>query len=189
MKENFDLSLEKVLQYEGGFSNHPKDRGGPTNQGITLSTMRDFYSEYDYGDLDGDGDIDIDDVLLLDTPEEAAPIYKKYYWDKMMLDDCPAGIDFLLFDFGVNSGPRNAVKILQKALNRQGAMVDIDGVLGMVTFGAVAMADMEQLIPDMLKERDIFYRKIVASNPEQEVFLKGWMNRLADVRLSVQEFV
>lgn len=189
MKENFDKALEKVLRYEGGFSNHLKDSGGATNQGITLATLKDFYVEYDYGDLDGDGDVDVNDILLLDTPEEVAPIYKKYYWDKMKLDHMLSGVDFLLFDFGVNSGPRNAIKILQKALNRQGTKLAIDGSLGPVTYEKAIEAHQEQLILDMLIERNIFYRKIVAQRLDQSVFFRGWMNRLANVTKDVKEFL
>ncbi len=189
MQENFDLSLIKILKYEGGFSNHPNDKGGPTNEGITLATLKEFYKEYDYGDLDGDQDIDIDDILLLDTPEEAAPIYKKYYWDKMHLDSFPAGVDFLMFDFGVNSGPKNAIRILQRALNRQNSKLEVDGSLGPNTFNCVDISGHELLIGDMLKERDIFYRKIVSNDQSQSIFLKGWLNRLAKVKQEVNKFV
>ncbi len=190
MVENFELALEKVLKYEGGFSNHKADRGGATNLGITLATLCDFDAQYDYGDLDGDGDVDIDDIRLLDTPEEAAPIYKAYYWDKMKLDDFPAGVDFLMFDFGVNSGPKNATRILQRAINRYAKNgIEVDGALGPNTLQRVYGLDSGLLVEAMLKERDIFYRKLVAQNPSQEVFLRGWMNRLSSASQEVQEFM
>lgn len=196
MKENFELALEKVLRHEGGFSNHPLDKGGPTNLGITLATLQEFFADYDYGDLDGDGDVDIQDVILLDTLEEAAPIYKRYYWDRMKLDTFPAGIDYLMFDFGVNSGPKNAAKILQRALNKQGARLDVDGVLGKGTLSYVygdsvgmTQEEVQQLIANMLQERGGFYVRLVTANPSQKVFLKGWLNRLTRVADEVQEFV
>ena len=191
MKENFEKSLEKILKYEGGFSNHPLDKGGATNQGITLATLQEFFADYDYGDLDGDGDVDVDDVMLLDTPEEAAPIYKKYYWDRMKLDTILSGVDFLMFDFGVNSGPKNAVKILQRALNREGFNLTVDGVLGSATVGYVQGRDnyeTQGLIDNMLLERRNFYNRLVAINPSQSVFLKGWLNRLKRVSEEVKEF-
>lgn len=189
MKKNFDAALEEVLRYEGGFTNHPLDKGGPTNLGITLGNLKDFHDEYDYGDLDGDGDIDIQDIILMDTKEEAAPIYKKYYWDRMSLDSYPARIDFLMFDFGVNSGPRNAGKILQRALNRQAdEVLLVDGAVGPKTLMYLDLANLDTLIADMLMERDRFYRQIVENNPSQAAFLKGWLNRLSNVAGEVREF-
>jgi len=189
LKENFLKSLALILKYEGGFSSHPFDPGRATNQGITLRTLQKFNEQYDYGDFDHDDDVDIDDILLLDTPEKAAPIYKKYFWDAMKLDDFPNRIDFILFDFGVNSGPTNAFKILQRALNKLGQSVGaIDGIVGRKTREALIKADKGLLIKQLLNERDIFYRKIVAVNPDQEVFLKGWLNRIANLAVDVRSF-
>jgi lysozyme family protein len=189
MKENFDISLLNVLKYEGKFVNNPLDKGGPTNLGITLSTLKSFFEDYDYGDLDGDGDVDIDDIKQLDTQEETSPVYKKYYWDRLKLDYIPSGIDFLLFDFGVNSGPKNAVKILQKSLNNQGCNLEVDGVLGNNTISNISLADKNLLIKDMLDERKFFYLGIVENNPKQGVFLKGWLNRLKQISIDVLEVV
>jgi len=189
MKENFPACLKLILSSEGGFVDHALDRGGATNQGITLATLRQYRKDYDYGDLDGDGDVDVDDVFLLETPEEAAPIYKRLFWDRMRLDELPGGVDYLLFDFGVNSGPKNAARILQKALSRMGYNLDLDGILGSKTIEAAKNADPDQLIRNMLLERDIFYRKIVACDISQDIFFKGWMNRLARVTTEVRHFI
>ena len=189
MKENFEKSLGFILKYEGGFSNQEFDKGSATNMGITLKTLQNFDKQFDYGDFDHDGDVDIDDIRLLDTPEEAAPIYKKYFWDAMKLDDYPSRIDFILFDFGVNSGPKNAVKLLQRALNKlQGYSLMIDGIAGPKTKEIVKKVDVGLLIRGLLNERDIFYRKIVAVNPSQEIFLKGWLNRVSQLAVDVRTF-
>ena len=189
MRKNFDKSLLNILEYEGKFSNRKADKGGPTNLGITLRTLQNFEKLYDYGDFDGDGDVDIDDIIALDTPEEAAPIYKKFFWDAMKLDDFPKGVDFLMFDFGVNSGPGNARKILQRALNRFGANLYVDGIVGGKTKAMISKVETEPLIKALLLERDIFYRKIVAVDETQIVNLKGWLNRLARLTIDVRQFM
>jgi len=188
MEENFKNSLSKILRYEGGFSNHPLDKGGPTNLGITLSTLKTFYHEYGYGDFNEDGDVNIDDIELLDS-EKVEPIYKKYYWDKLNLDNFPGGVDFLMFDFSVNSGPKNAAKILQRAINRQDLNLVVDGLLGPNTMSTINQIDKNQLIANMIQERELFYRKLVSINPSQNIFLKGWLNRLNNVSEEVGEFV
>jgi len=191
MKENFDISLPKTLIFEGGFSNHPADRGGPTNLGITLKTLCDFDAQYDGLDLDEDGDVDIDDLRMLDI-ESAAVIYKKYYWDKMRCDELPSGVDFLTFDFAVNSGQRNSTRILQKAINRlskKDIVVGVDGILGNNTLQWANNVNPSLLVDAMLKERAIFYDKLIAQNPSQSVFRKGWFNRLESTSQEVQEFM
>ena len=189
MKENFDKSLGFVLADEGKFSDIPADRGGPTNQGITLKTLVNYHAHFDYGDMDNDGDVDINDIRLLDEPEETAPIYKKWFWDVVRGDSLPAGIDYLTFDGAVNHGPKNAGIFLQRALNRWGLNLKIDGSIGPVTIKAVIGHGGSELVRDILRERDIFYRKIVSCDPSQEKFFKGWMNRLSRVAVNARTFV
>jgi lysozyme family protein len=187
MKENFDKSLRFVLASEGKFSNIPADRGGPTNQGITLGILIHYHAHFDYGDMDNDGDVDINDIRLLDEPEEAAPIYRRWFWDAVSGDKLPAGVDYITFDGAVNHGPKNAGIFLQRAINRWGLNLKIDGSIGPVTIKAV-VGHNGRLVTDILRERDIFYRKIVVYDPSQEIFLKGWLNRLAKIAVNVREF-
>lgn len=188
MIENFDRSLLFVLADEGKFSDIPGDRGGATNLGITLRTLIDYHSHFDYGDFDHDGDIDVDDIRLLDTPEEAAPIYRKWFWDAVKGDELPSGVDYAVFDSAVNHGPRNAGRFLQRAANRQRGSLTTDGVIGPETLRGVDRCESRGLICDILRERDIFYRKIVAQDPSQGQFLRGWLNRLAKVDSAARSF-
>ena len=55
----FSKAITVILKHEGGFSNHSSDPGGATNYGISLRWLK---SEGLYGDLDDDGDVDIDDI-------------------------------------------------------------------------------------------------------------------------------
>lgn len=189
MKENFIPSLRFVLdpRIEGKFSNNPLDRGGPTNQGVTLRTLKDYHAKYGYGDFDNDGDIDTADIILCDEPDEVAPIYKRLFWDKVSGDDLPTALDYIIFDSAVNHGSYNAGKLLQRALNRGFAGLLVDGWIGPKTLEAVPSLDTDSLIADVLRERDVFYRKIVACDPKQEVFFKGWMNRLSQVAVNANQ--
>ena len=189
MKENFEKSLLFVLKDEGKFSDVKNDRGGPTNQGVTLKTLQQYYKETGWGDLDQDGDVDIDDIRLLDEPKEAAPIYKKYFWEKVKGDSLPSGVDYIVFDSAVNHGPKNAGVFLQRASNQQGGSLVTDGVIGPQTLSIVQKENLSQLILDLVKERDSFYRKIVANDSKQQKFFNGWMNRLTHVLVNARGFV
>jgi lysozyme family protein len=188
--ENFDKSLELTLDksIEGGFSNRLADRGGPTNEGITLLTLRHFFKDFDYGDFDGDGDIDINDILLLDTPDKASPVYRVWFWEPSKCDDLPSGVDYIVFDSAVNHGPKNAGIFLQRAINWQELNIKVDGCIGPATVHAANLCRRQSLVSRLLSERDIFYRKIIASDPAQEANFRGWMNRLAKVAANVKQF-
>lgn len=169
MKENFPKALKFILQSEGGYVNHPSDKGGETNMGIAKK----FYPDEDIKNL---------------TVERAGEIYKHDYWDKVKGDWLPSGIDYVVFDSAVNHGAGNAGKFLQKAINRINGQISVDGIIGTGTLGkAIKLGDC--LIPEIIRERDIFYRKIIANDPSQEVFFKGWMNRLSKVIVNSNEFV
>lgn len=191
MKENFEKSLLLTVskEIEGGFTNDPLDKGGPTNLGITMQTLSEYYEKYGYGDFDGDGDIDITDVKLLDTPEEAAPIYKTIFWDRIRGDELPAGVDYFMFDSSVNHGPCNAGKFLQRAINKLKGNLVVDGSIGNLTLKSVMVRNPEVLLIELARERETFYFKIVAKYPAQERFIKGWMNRLHKVVDNARQFL
>ena len=169
MKISFEKSLKLVLASEGGYSCDPADPGGETNFGISKRAHPD------------------EDIKGM-TLERAGEIYRKNYWDAVRGDDLPAGVDYAVFDAAVNHGPRTAGILLQRAANRQGEKLQVDGMVGWLTLLAVGRCDPGWLLVDILRERDIFYRKIIARDPTQERFGRGWMNRLAAVRENLEGF-
>lgn len=100
MNNNKEVSIKYTLQYEGGYTNHPSDPGGPTNWGITIFDARAHWKK----------DATAQDVK--DMPLSVAiDIYRQKYWDRMGCDDDPSGVDFVTFDYGVNSGVGRAVPV------------------------------------------------------------------------------
>ena len=67
-----ELLVPKILKWEGGYVNDPLDKGGATNMGVTLETWRNVGH-----DKDGDGDIDAEDIKLLNV-EDATMVMKKF---------------------------------------------------------------------------------------------------------------
>lgn len=110
---------------------------------------------------------------------ESAEVYEIYsaeYWDRIKGNGLPALIAIAAFDFAVNSGVSKAAKKLQICVN-----VIADGIIGPATLRAVAARDERELLVDYLDAREVFFRRL-ADQPGQHVFLKGWLNRLNDLR-------
>lgn len=86
------------------------------------------------------------------------------------------------YDTAVNTGIPRAIKILQQAANEVNSSsysISVDGQMGPKTRAAVCRAGDDALLKAYTKKQEAFYRSIVARNPTQEKFLKGWLRRAA----------
>ncbi|WP_363320151.1 glycosyl hydrolase 108 family protein [Thiothrix sp.] len=105
MNTNFQRSLAKVLKYEGGWSNDPRDPGGATYQGVTQRVYDTYRRAHSLGART---------VHAMETAERDA-IYRTGYWNSIAADMLPSGLDLAAFDASVNSGPGTAVRWLKGA--------------------------------------------------------------------------
>lgn len=173
MARSVDSMILDIIRREGGFVDHPADRGGPTNFGITHKTLARYL----------DREVTRDDIRKL-SRTLAAEIYRRAYYLEPRIDALPPGIRAFLFDSAVNHGPRRAIKFLQTVLNASGfGPLDVDGLSGPKTRRQAKMAADRMgpwLLLALAEERRMFYRLIVERDPSQRVFLKGWMNRVAE---------
>lgn len=169
MKSNFDEALKAVLHHEGGYVNHPSDPGGMTNLGCTKRVWEEWCGH----------EVDEKAMRAL-TPADVAPLYKSKYWDKIKGDELPAGVDYVVFDAAINSGPGRAAKWLQSCVG-----VDPDGGIGPKTLAAVAAVDAKTLIDDYAKRRLSFLTDL----PTWPTFGKGWGRRVEEVRKAGLEMV
>ena len=162
MKENYPQALKQVLKYEGGYVDHPKDPGGPTNKGVTQAV---------YDNWRKSQNLSIQSVRAI-ADSEVAAIYKNLYWDRISGDLLPSGVDFAVFDFAVNSGVSRAAKTLQSVVG-----VTQDGVIGPATIQAtntyVAMT--------VTNKRLAFMQSLSIWS----TFGKGWSARIADVKAQI----
>jgi lysozyme family protein len=172
----FDLAADYVLQNEGVLSDHPADKGGLTKYGIILPVLREMGAEF--GDKDGDGDIDGADIRAL-TVADAKAILKQRWWDKYGYGLLSApGIAAKVMDAAFNMGPRQGHIILQRAVNavHPGAVTE-DGILGPLTIKAANECWPAALRAALRSEMAAVYRMILQKDPTQEAFRKGWLAR------------
>lgn len=180
----FRRAYEISLGHEGGFVDHPADRGGPTNKGVTLKTWRAFLRAKDVGLREAaDDELDARFPIKNLTDDQVAEVYFQGYWQPAKCGKLPnEAIAALTFDAAINHGPRRAMRMLQAAAWLPAKQCD--GVWGPTTAAAVAKAGEDPIgfADDFLLARERFYRWLVEDDPSQGVFLRGWMNRLAGQR-------
>ena len=123
----------EIVAREGGYVNDPDDPGGATKHGVTIHTMRRLGL-----DLDGDGDVDAQDVQRI-TRTQAEHIFIDHYFIRPRINQLPAILQATVFDMYVNAGA-HAVKILQRLLNDMRVEVAVDGVIGPQTIAAAQRA-------------------------------------------------
>ena len=170
MDSNFDKSLIKVLEHEGGYVYHPEDPGGETNLGVTKKVYDNWIAENDLVVKDMQ-DITVNDVM---------PIYKKNYWLKAKCDQLPIGIDYIIFDMSVNHGVSRAAKFLQGVVG-----AEQDGVIGSKTLAMVDKMEQADIVEALCLEREDFYRNLKTFN----TFGNGWLNRNSGVKATSLEMI
>lgn len=168
---SFNSFIDKTLRNEGGYTT---DQGGPTNLGITWRDNEDVLKSMGY---------DSEDALKDLTSADAKRLYNEVYYKKPGFDRLPDDLQYLAFDFGVNSGPKESVKQLQRVIGAKA-----DGVLGKETLAKVASynGSMRDLQEAYLGAREDFYKSLAKSNPKKHgKSLKGWLNRIKSIRKDI----
>lgn len=162
-----------ILKWEGGYVNHPNDKGGPTNMGVTIEIWR----KVGY-DKNGDGDIDVDDLKLLTKDDVVNRVLKPHYWNRWKADQIKnQSIANILVDWVWASGAWG-IKYPQRILG-----VTDDGVVGPKTLEAINnYPDQSELFKKLWIRRKQHFEDIVAAKPSQKEFIKGWLNRLNDFK-------
>lgn len=160
---SYEPSLARLLTHEGGYTNHPDDPGGPTNFGITIADYRRYAK----------ADATAADVRAMSVGEAKA-IYRKRYWDAQRCDDLPAGVDYAVFDYGVNSGIGRSGKVLRRVLH----VPDDSGAVTDDVLAAAQAADARALVTAICDERLRFLQSLKT----WPVFGKGWERRVDEVK-------
>ncbi|MBI2713667.1 MAG: glycoside hydrolase family 108 protein [Rhizobiales bacterium] len=162
---SYDAALARLLVHEGGYTNHPSDPGGPTNFGITIYDYRKYVKP----------NATAADVRAMKL-EDAKNIYRAKYWDAQRCNELPAGVDYAVFDYGVNSGIGRSGKVLRRVLK----LPDNTSVVTDAVIAAARAVDAQALIVAICDERLRFLKSLSTWG----VFGQGWGRRVAEVRVA-----
>lgn len=147
---NFEVSINRLLSSEGGYTSGQGDAGGETQWGISKRS----YPNLNIKEL---------------TREQACALYKRDFWDRLHLDDQPMGVAYQLLDFAVNSGSGTATRALQRAVG----CAD-DGVVGEHTLASIKATEPHDLLMRYLAQRLRFMRACKG----WPLFNGGWVERI-----------
>ncbi len=163
--ESFEKALDHVLEFEGGFSDHHADPGGPTFRGVTIGLLASHLgtriSNWRRARL-------VNGIKGLKS-RQVRMIYWQHFWKTTSAAQLPPGVALMVFDAAVQHGPRRAIRMLQRAVG-----VDDDGEIGPITRAAVARTSAREVVRSIGQARRAFYRSL----KHFEHFGRGWMRRL-----------
>ena len=162
----FDYCLDKVLAFEGGYVNNPKDPGKATNFGVTQETYRQWRRKK----LLIPANKDVKHIAFPEVKE----IYKSMYWDACRCYDADKEFPVCLsvFDSAVNFGPGKGLRFWRIAVR------DVDA-----RHPNMSLEDKRKDIAAEIVAIRIKYRKqIVVAYPNLSVFSVGWGRRDTHLR-------
>lgn len=187
----FTRAIPHIIHHEvgnypnGGYTNDPDDPGGATKWGWSLRTLKSL--PLTFGDIDGDGDIDIDDIKAL-SQEQAQDLYLNFWWKKFRYDDIEDQASATkVFDLCVNMGSRRknrngevvggAHLLAQQAVQACGILLVLDGLLGPKSKAAINEVDSGEFEASLCSEAAGYYRQLITANYVFNKYRRGWMRR------------
>lgn len=175
MNKTIAKIIDKIIETEGGYVNHPDDPGGPTNYGITLETLENWLGH----------SCNAQDVKTI-RKSAAREIYYSRYYIRPGIDKLPDPLHHLVLDSSVHHGPYRAVKLLQQTIYRNGGDTGpLDGLIGPKTINASNSAYEllgTEFINQLVNTRVGFVDRIAKRNPALLTFRPGWVKRIEEFR-------
>ena len=161
-----------ILRREGSrFTDHPRDRGGPTRWGVTVPPMMEYRRAV--GGYVPKTKDEQREVIRTLSKEEARAIYELLYVEKPRFGEIKhPELRALAIDTGVHHGRRRAGRWLQSVVGTKQ-----DGRVGPITLGAVNGRQWRQIHRELLARRYLGFATFVKRRPDQLVWLRGWTNR------------
>ena len=148
-----NIMNSRVKINEGGYVNHPNDRGGETKFAISSR----WYPTEDIKNL---------------TQERASMLLFRDYWKKTNIYQLPDELADIVLDDSIVQGQPTAIKNLQKALG-----IIEDGIIGANTLRAIKNTNYKILKEKFIENVKKVEEQYLNNDPSQRVFEKGHKNR------------
>ena len=174
---NANDSIPQVIKEEGGWQKQPQDAGNyfkgkliGTKYGITPNAYFGYYKKEPS-----------EDTIKNLTVSQAVPIYKINYWDKIQGDLIAnkSVADLMMFTV-VNSGV-GQTKTFRQLMNETAGKNIVTLSSTPLTANEVKLLNalpQDVFFNKLKKVREIFYKALVQKKPSNQIYLKGWLNRL-----------
>jgi lysozyme family protein len=189
---DFITAWQTLDKHEGGYSNHPADRGGETFAGIARRHWPDWpgWAVIDNAKQYADFPATLERPALANTLRALVlNFYRDNFWHGM--DGVTSQrIATEVLDCGVNCSADMARRILQRSLNffssRRGPgseypVLTVDGQVGPKTHHAVTKAVAcgygDKVVGMQNALQAARYEWVTLGLPDQRVFAHGWWNR------------
>lgn len=111
----FENAYNQTRKFEGGYANHPADRGGATIFGISSK-----YWPNDFATVK----TLVDQGKVKEAEDYTKEFYKKNFWDPSGAEKAPPEMQAPLFDAAVNHGVGTAKKMLASSNNDPNQFLD-----------------------------------------------------------------
>ena len=169
-KAKFESVIPITLEFEGGYSNNPNDKGGETKYGITKI----FYDTYKNEVRD------IAPNIKSLTLDDAKKLYKAH-WDRYNLGYVREKSKALLInDYIINSGVKGVIKRMQNNLQKRGYNTTINGRMDQKTLEAINDIDLETFAKDIQTDRTNHYYSLLKDSTQYSL-IKGWLDRISKI--------
>lgn len=159
METNYPRCLANTLNEEGGWTNDPRDPGGPTMYGIIQREYTKYRREKGL----------YDQSVRYISQQELQDIYRGNYWAPVVGPLWPKGSDQIVFDIAVNAGLGRANRIMAYALRTN----ELDYTK--LAARATSFTDRVGIVQRACDRRASFYRGLRTFG----VFGRGWLARNA----------
>lgn len=181
----FEITYKKYIQpFEGGYVNHPADKGGETYAGIARNKFPNWEG---WVFIDFKKRTEFTNGIPRNTKFEqiqyAVDDFYRKRWDSYKLSEIKSQrVADLLFDYIIHSGANAAITAIQQLVGAK-----VDGLIGPETIGKINASDELVLFRRLLDQRERFLKYLVSKDESQKVFESGWMNRIKVFRDTIPE--
>jgi lysozyme family protein len=186
---NFNRAVAFTLHHEGGLEDDKADSGGITKYGISYVFLSKFLVQnpqyLSVFSLTNAAQINPSIVKNL-TLQQAIQIYKSQWWDKNHYGAIKNQIIAIkTFDYSVNMGSPQAIKLLQMACQNlsSSSNVTVDGQLDSSTINFINSLNSSQgnqLLYSYENMTSNYYCMLSKRHPADKKFLQGWLQRAND---------